>query len=119
MSRNIFGIAFLGIVCLAAGCSKTQQESGSADYTSMKQGFVDPPIRAQPKVYWWWLNGNTDTVRMKEELLAIKKAGIGGVDIFEIGVPHYTNPNGMIAAGPAFMSEESLKSIRFAIDEAS
>lgn len=119
MTKSIFQTALLGIMAIVCSCSETPPESGSSDYASIKTGFAHPPVHAQPKVYWWWLNGNTDTVRLKEELSAIKKAGIGGVDIFEIGVPAYTNPNGMIPAGPAFMSEESQHAIKFAIEEAS
>ena len=119
MVRNIFRIAFLGIAGVLFSCSSGPEQSKSHDYNSFEKGFLNPPIEAKPKVYWWWLNGNTDTVRLKEELLAIKAAGIGGVDIFEIGVPTYTNPNGMIPAGPAFMSEASQQAIKFAMEEAS
>src|SRR5699024_3988759 len=63
----------------------------------------------------WWLNGYIDTVRAREEMEAMKKAGIGGFDIFEIGVP---KSDTMIPAGPAFMSDSSLKLIEFAIREA-
>ncbi|GAB3908563.1 hypothetical protein GCM10028803_44420 [Larkinella knui] len=89
-----------------------------ASYASIREGFKNPPTQARPKVYWWWLNGNVDTVRLKEELNAMKTAGIGGVDIFEIGVPPYNNPNDMVKAGPAFMGTESLKAIEIAIREA-
>lgn len=84
----------------------------------MKQGFINPPPSARPKVYWWWLNGNVNPVRLKEELIAMKNAGIAGVDIFDIGGPEVPNPDNMIPAGPAFMGEESLQSIKSAIDEA-
>ena len=83
-------------------------------YEKLKAGFQKPAGTALPKVYWWWINGNMDTVRMKEELLNIKKAGIGGVDIFEIGF----RPDGVMPAGPAFMGPESLKAIGAAIREA-
>jgi hypothetical protein len=55
---------------------------------------------------------------MKEELVAIKNAGLGGVDIFEIGLPPASDPNQIIPSGPAFMGDSSLKAIKFAIDEA-
>ncbi|WP_428664771.1 glycosyl hydrolase [Runella sp.] len=82
------------------------------------KNFKNPPNEARPKVYWWWLNGYTDPVRMKEELVAIKNAGLGGVDIFEIGLPPASDPNQIIPSGPAFMGDSSLKAIKFAIDEA-
>lgn len=87
-------------------------------YEALKKGFADSQGSARPKVYWWWLNGYTDTVRLKQELKAIKEAGLGGVDLFEIGVPPFNNPNQMVKAGPAFMSEASLDAIALALKEA-
>jgi len=84
----------------------------------LMSNFKDPKGTARPKVYWWWLNGYTDNKRLKEELISIKNAGLGGVDIFEIGLPPDSDPNKIIPAGPAFMSEASLKTIKFAVDEA-
>lgn len=96
-------------------CASPNRETADADeYESLRSGFHNPQGTARPKVYWWWLNGYADTVRLKAELHAMKEAGIGGADIFEIGF----RPEGGLPAGPAFMSEESLKTIRFAIDEA-
>jgi len=84
-------------------------------YNHLRDGFENPPEKARPKTYWWCLNGNIDTVRAKEELLAMKNAGLSGFDIFEIGVP---NSDTMIPAGPAFMSNESLRSLKSVITEA-
>src|ERR671912_292462 len=91
-----------------------QQTFAQVDYEKLKAGFQKPSGTALPKVYWWWINGNMDTVRMKEELSNLSKAGIGGVDIFEIGF----RPDGVMPAGPAFMGPESLKAISAAIREA-
>ncbi len=84
-------------------------------YESLKSGFENPPVNARPKVYWWCLNGNIDTVRAKEEFAAMKKAGISGFDLFEIGVP---KADTIIPGGPAFLSDESLKVIKSVIREA-
>lgn len=86
-----------------------------SSYESLRNDFNNPPLNARPKVYWWWLNGNTDNERIKEEIAAMKNAGISGFDIFEIGVPA---SNTMIKPGPAFLSDESLQAIKLAIDEA-
>ncbi|GHB74901.1 hypothetical protein GCM10007390_30730 [Persicitalea jodogahamensis] len=80
---------------------------------ALEQGFKNPAGTARAKVYWWWLNGHTDTTLLKKELQSIKKAGLGGVDIFEIGF----RLDGILA-GPAFMGDESLKTITTAIKEA-
>jgi hypothetical protein len=45
----------------------------------------------------------------------MKNAGIGGFDMFEIGVPRQDT---MIPGGPAFLSDESLKVIKFVVKEA-
>ena len=37
-------------------------------YERLSSGFRNPPDKARPKVYWWCLNGNIDTIRAKEEL---------------------------------------------------
>ncbi len=88
--------------------------SRAQDLKSLRAGFKDPQGSARAKVYWWWLNGHTDTTLLKEELRSIKRAGLGGVDIFEIGF----RPDGLVPAGPAFMGDESLKTITMAIQEA-
>ncbi len=82
-------------------------------YESVKSSFLSPPANAQPKVYWWVLNGNLDTLRARKELTAMKEAGLSGFDFFEIGV---RKQDTMIPAGPAFMSDESLAEIKFAAD---
>ncbi len=83
-------------------------------YKILYEGFKNPPEQAHPKVYWWWLNGNVDTLRLKEEMRSMKNAGISGFDIYEFGV--YDNTK--IKAGPAFMGKESLNTIKLAIEEA-
>jgi hypothetical protein len=85
------------------------------DYQIIRNHFLNPPQSARPKVYWWCLNGNIDTVRAKQELRAMKDAGIAGFDLFEIGVPKQDT---IIPGGPAFMSDESLGLIKFAAEEA-
>jgi hypothetical protein len=59
----------------------------SSEYEDIKRQFITPSQSAKPKVYWWILNGNLDTIRAKQELQAMRDAGIGGFDFFEIGVP--------------------------------
>ena len=53
--------------------------------TSLEQAFETPPDSACPWVYWYFMDGNTTREGMKADLDAMKKAGIGGVLILEIG----------------------------------
>jgi hypothetical protein len=111
--KKVFSSILLSLSCFL-WLSNFLSAQNFSQYERLKNGFAKPFGSALPKVYWWWLNGNMDTVRMKEELAALKKAGIGGVDIFEIGF----RPEGVMPAGPAFMGDSSLRAIGAAIREA-
>jgi len=80
----------------------------------MQEGFQSPPSYARPHVYHWWLGGYVDTLRLKEEIQAMHKAGISGFTIFEIGSRDTVH----VKAGPEFLGEQSLENIRVAVKEA-
>jgi hypothetical protein len=113
LAAMLFLLPFWSVCQTRNATGAPQHRPGNAQ--ELSKGFANPTGTARPKVYWWWLNGYTDQVRLKEELVAIKNAGLGGVDIFEIGF----RPDGLVPAGPAFMGDSSLKTIAFAIKEAS
>lgn len=107
---------FLPLVFLTVFCACTSTDSRhteSNNYKAVRDGFARPGGTARPKVYWWCLNGNIDTLKAREEFIAMRDAGIGGFDMFEIG----TRSRG-IPAGPAFLGDESLEIIKFVINEA-
>ena len=122
MIKNIASIVksvfLVAIVILLLSCDKSNKNFDFSAYEDLSTNFKDPQGTARAKVYWWWLNGNVDTTRMKTELHAIKNAGLGGVNIFEIGVPKWADPQNITSAGPAFMGDESLDIITMAIKEA-
>ena len=107
---------FSFFICVIALTHYADAQSVDNDYTTIKNGFHNPPHLARPKVYWWCLNGNIDTIRAKQELSDLKKQGFGGFDFFEIGVP---KSDSMVKAGPAFLSDQSLKIIKSVVNEAS
>lgn len=122
VSQVIVPLVFLG-ACVSSG----DEAKDFSAYGPLRSGFENPGGTARAKVYWWWLNGYTDTTRIRAELNAIKEAGLGGVDIFEIGLPASARsdtrqagfrPEGALPPGPAFLSRESLKTIGLAIREA-
>ncbi len=106
------------LLFLATGCGKKEANKAKNALQDLVNGFSSPPLEAKPKAYWWWLNGYTDTLRLKVELEAMHEMGISGLDIFEIGTTSYSNPGGMVPPGPAFMSEESLANITYALKHA-
>lgn len=108
VTRRIF-LLILSYCCFLQ--VEAQQED---EYAKLLDDFGSPPSQAYPIVYHWWLGGHVDTLRLKEELRSFKNAGISGFTIFEIG----SNDTVLVGAGPAFLSDESLETIRFAVEEA-
>ena len=106
-------IVCLPMVPVTDGCRYQEKTADRPVYEELSRNFINPAGQARPKVYWWCLNGNIDTAAAKEEFRAMKKAGITGFDLFEIG-----SNDKMVQAGPAFMSDESVKAIKFVVNEA-
>jgi len=77
--------------------------------------FRNPPHDALPRGYWIWPHGNFDYTTIKEELKEFEEKGLGGVDIFDIGIRDRKN---VIPPGPVFMSPEQIDGMAFALDEA-
>ena len=87
----------------------------AAAETISPEAFVSPPMEARPGAYWCWLNGVVDHQQMTREMEEARALGMRGFEIWDIGV---YRPVGMVPAGPAFLGEESLKSIKHAMSEA-
>ena len=77
--------------------------------------FREPPLEARPAALWPWLNGYVDLRQMTRELEEMRDKGMRGSIIWDIG--SLADPLKMIPAGPAFLGEESLKAIHWAMDE--
>ena len=77
--------------------------------------FLKPPEEAKPRGYWVWPHGNFDYSTLRSELQEFKAKGLGGVDIFDLGV---RDPRDVIPPGPGFMSPEQVDGIAFALEEA-
>lgn len=77
--------------------------------------FTHPPQSAKPRAYWIWAHGNFDYGRIKEELALFHGMGIGGLDIFDMGI---RDPHDIIPPGNPFMGERMLDGIAFALKEA-
>ncbi len=112
--KNLLYLCLIGCYLFTLSCKPSETTNNT--YSILHEAFLNPPREARPKVYWWCLNGNIDTLRAKEELKAMKEAGITGFDLYEIG--EYKQDTTQIPAGPAFMSGQSLQLIKFAVKEA-
>ncbi len=52
---------------------------------SLEQGFIDPPDSAKPRVWWHWTGGNITKEGITKDLEWMKRVGIGGAQIADIG----------------------------------
>jgi len=48
--------------------------------------FADPPMECRPRVWWHWMNGNISKDGIRKDLLWMKDAGVGGVQVFDAGL---------------------------------
>jgi hypothetical protein len=87
----------------------------SFEANNLLNGFINLPYSARPWTYWMWLDGNVSREGITSDLEALKKIGIGGVLIMNLGLP----PNEAIQPGPVrFMSPEWRGMVQHAISEA-
>jgi hypothetical protein len=88
------------------------QKSGKQETKDdLENNFKVPPDAAKPWVWWHWMNGNITRAGITADLEAMKRVGIGGVQVFQV-----TNT---IPEGPvAFMSPAWRELMHFAVTEA-
>lgn len=63
---------------------------------ALRDGFRTPPAEARPQVFWQWINGNVTQEGIHLDLEWMKRAGIGGSILFDIGfgsppIPQYVD----------------------------
>jgi len=102
------------LLTACVGCFVVCGCSSAADRVS-QTAFVNPPMEARPGALWCWLNGYVDHEQMTREMEEAKALGMRGFEIWDIGV---IRPVGIVPVGPAFLGEESLKSVKHAMTEA-
>jgi len=77
----------------------------------LAKDFVTPPDSARPWVYWFFMDGNLSREGISADLEAMKRAGIGGAIILEVGIG--------IPRGPVeFMSGPWRELLKHAVSEA-
>lgn len=108
---NKFLKATLLILCLA-----TESVCQSVPSTTLEAEFKNPPVSSRPKALWPWPNGNVDFRQLTYEMEEAVRKGMGGFDIWDLGV--LVDPDSVIPAGPAFLSDESVQAIAFTLREA-
>lgn len=63
-------------------CQCNAQQSADA----LLRNFQNPPQSARPRVWWHWMNGNITKEGIREDLLWMHRAGIGGFQNFDVNL---------------------------------
>jgi hypothetical protein len=88
------------ILSAAALSLLTSGWGAAADADTIASDFANPPDSARPWVWGHWLHGNVDKASITRGLESMKRAGLGGVTMFDVAQPG-------IPAGPnRYMSPE-------------
>ena len=82
---------------------------------TLQSQFRNPPMEAKPRGYWIWAHGNFDYATIDHELKEFKEKGMGGADIFDMGI---ADPLDIIPAGNTFMGDPMVDGIVYALEEA-
>ena len=72
-----WNLVFAGLLAASASCLIAQ----TAD--PLKEGFVQPPESARPRVWWHWMNGNITKEGIKLDEEWMHRAGLGGFQNFD------------------------------------
>ena len=89
----------------------TSLVSAATPSDPLEAGFITPPESAKPHTWWHWMNGNISKEGITADLEAMKRVGIGGVQVFNV---NNTTPRGPVD----FMSPAWRELVQFAISEA-
>jgi hypothetical protein len=74
-------------------------------------GWESPPDSAKPHTWWHWMNGNVSKAGITADLEAMKRVGIGGAHLAQVGTG--------IPKGPVpYDSPEMVDCVKFAYQEA-
>lgn len=69
------------LLVLAGVAALTHAQSA----TDLENGFQQPPASVRPRTLWMWMNGNVTADGITRDLEAMRRAGLGGALIFNIG----------------------------------
>jgi hypothetical protein len=83
---------FVGLAAILAIAGPALSPAQAQD--ALRDGFETPPPTARPQVFWQWINGNVTQEGVRLDLEWMKRAGIGGPILFDIGfgsppIPQY------------------------------
>ncbi len=78
--KSLVKTALTAGLSVLAGAASAQNPGNS-----LEQGFKDPPDSAKPRVWWHWTGGNVTKEGITKDLEWMKRVGIGGAQMADIG----------------------------------
>ncbi len=96
--KKIFHI----IALLAIGVSCSNPQFDKKEFSTLRDCFANPPKSAKPMVWWHWMNGNITPEGLRNDILWMHRAGIGGFHVFDAALK---TPQ-MVEKRLAYMSDE-------------
>src|SRR3954464_12839942 len=105
-------IVWLALTCCCVG-GLTQAQT----ITELRRGFENPPADARIMMRWWWFGPAVTKPEIERELLVMKDAGIGGVEVQPVYPLLPDDPSNGIKNLP-YLSDEFLDALRFASQKA-
>ena len=101
---------FIPICLIAISFFAAAQETPDV----LKEGFVNPPSDARPRVWWHWMNGNISEDGIKLDLEWMHRVGVGGVTIFEGAI----NTPQVVPHRLVYMTQEWKHAVKYAVETA-
>lgn len=89
----------------------------AANLESLHNSFVAPPANARIMMRWWWFGPAVTDDELARELLAMKAAGIGGVEIQTVYPLNLDDPAKHFRNLP-YLSNDYLRALHFAYETA-
>ncbi|HMD70136.1 MAG TPA: glycosyl hydrolase [Bryobacteraceae bacterium] len=71
-----------GALALGADAELSAQSTSAA---SLEDAFRNPPSTALARTWWHWMNGNISEIGITRDLEAMKRVGVSGFQIFQVG----------------------------------
>ncbi|HXD76936.1 MAG TPA: glycosyl hydrolase [Puia sp.] len=99
----------------AGGARAGGARAAGQGLTLLSRDFADPPASCRPGAYWCWLNGDVTDASLTHDLEEMKAKGMGRAEIWDVAAIY--NPGQAYGKGPAFLGDQSVRSIRYALAE--
>ncbi len=84
MKRRTFLKSFAAAGALTLMSERPRVE-WALDGGTLKDGFLNPPLASHAKAWWHWMNGNVSAEGITLDLGFMKKMGLGGFHLFQVG----------------------------------